>query len=89
MRWYRKAADQGLAQAEMSLGWMYDSGQGVAQDYSEGRCQTKCRRFLAMVDLDHEQPVPIFQQLTRGHPLGRDDVREIPAFAAQRRGSAS
>ena len=25
--------------------------------------------------LEHEQPVPIFQQLARGHPSGRDDVR--------------
>jgi ClpP class serine protease len=24
----------------------------------------------------HEQPVPIFQQLARGHPSGRDDVRQ-------------
>jgi hypothetical protein len=35
----------------------------------------------------HEQPVPIFQQLAGGHPSGRDNVREIPAVAAQRRGS--
>src|SRR6516165_6520850 len=35
-------------------------------------------RFLAMVDSDHEQPIPIFQQLARGHPVGRDDVRETP-----------
>jgi DDE domain len=28
--------------------------------------------------LGHDQPVPIFQQLARGHPSGRDDVREIP-----------
>ena len=26
-----------------------------------------------------EQSVPVFQQLARGHPFGRDDVREIPA----------
>jgi putative transposase len=26
----------------------------------------------------HEQPVPIFQQLARGHPSGRDDVRAVP-----------
>ena len=34
-----------------------------------------------------EQPVQIFQQFTGGHPPGRDDVRAIPAVAAQRRGS--
>src|SRR5271163_106710 len=41
---------------------------------------------LTVVGSGHE-PVPIFQQLARGHPSGRDDVRAIPAVAAQRRGS--
>ena len=30
--WYRKAADQGIAQAQSSLGRMYANGQGVPQD---------------------------------------------------------
>ena len=34
----------------------------------------------------HEQPVPLFQQLTRDNPSGGADVREVPAVAAQRRG---
>jgi putative transposase len=33
---------------------------------------------LRVVGMDHEQPVPIFQQLAGGHPPGCDDVREIP-----------
>src|SRR5580704_9521936 len=41
----------------------------------------------AVLVLGHEQPVPIFQQLARSHPSGRDDVRQIPAVAAHRRGS--
>jgi putative transposase len=44
---------------------------------------------LTVVGLGYEQPVPIFQQLAGGHPSCRDDVREIPAVAAQRRGSLS
>jgi hypothetical protein len=32
-RWYRKAAEQGNAVAQGSLGFMYWKGQGVAQDY--------------------------------------------------------
>jgi uncharacterized protein len=32
-RWFQKAADQGNAQAENSLGVMYENGQGVSQDY--------------------------------------------------------
>jgi hypothetical protein len=34
-RWYRKAADQGLADAQYNLGQMYRRGQGVARNYSE------------------------------------------------------
>jgi TPR repeat protein len=33
--WYRKAADQGLAEAQYNLGLDYDRGQGVTQDYSQ------------------------------------------------------
>ena len=35
MDWYRKAADQGSSQAQNSIGWLYQYGQGVAQDYGE------------------------------------------------------
>jgi len=41
----------------------------------------------AVVAWGHEQPVPVFQQLARSDPSGRDDVREIPAVAAQGVGS--
>ena len=32
--WYRKAADQGDADAQFYLGGMYDNGKGVPQDYA-------------------------------------------------------
>ena len=32
VKWYRKAADQGLAKAQFNLGVMYDSGNGVPKD---------------------------------------------------------
>jgi TPR repeat protein len=32
MRWYRKAAEQGVANAQNNLGLMYAEGKGVAQD---------------------------------------------------------
>lgn len=35
VRWYRKAADQGLAEAQCELAYMYRDGYGVAEDYSE------------------------------------------------------
>jgi TPR repeat protein len=34
-RWYRLAADQGLADAQSNLGQMYTLGNGVPQDYVE------------------------------------------------------
>ena len=39
---------------------------------------------LAVIASGHEQPISILQQLARGDPSGRDDVREISAVAAQR-----
>ncbi len=33
VNWYRRAAEQGLAEARSSLGYMYHTGRGVAQDY--------------------------------------------------------
>ena len=35
MRWYRLAADQGLAGAQSNLGFMYANGRGVPQDDAE------------------------------------------------------
>jgi len=33
--WYRKAAEQGVADAQCRLGAWYGTGQGVPQDYAE------------------------------------------------------
>jgi uncharacterized protein len=33
MKWYWKAAEQGLAVAQFSLGLMYPNGNGIPQDY--------------------------------------------------------
>jgi TPR repeat protein len=33
--WYRKSADQGDAEAQSDLGYMYAEGKGVPQDYTE------------------------------------------------------
>ena len=33
VKWFRLAADQGLASAQLSLGLMYDTGQGVPQNH--------------------------------------------------------
>jgi len=35
VKWYRKAAQAGVAEAMYALGYMYANGRGVAQDESE------------------------------------------------------
>jgi len=35
VKWYRKAAEQGYADAQSNLGWMYGNGKGVKQDDAE------------------------------------------------------
>jgi len=35
LKWYRKAADQGLAKAQFQLGLIYEQGLGVQQDSTE------------------------------------------------------
>ncbi|POR97032.1 tetratricopeptide repeat protein, partial [Haemophilus influenzae] len=32
VKWYRKAAEQGHADAQLNLGYMYEKGRGVKQD---------------------------------------------------------
>jgi TPR repeat protein len=35
LKWYRKAAEQGEANAQSNLGVMYHEGEGTARDYAE------------------------------------------------------
>jgi uncharacterized protein len=35
VNWYRQAADQGNADAQAGLGWMYCKGLGVTQDFAQ------------------------------------------------------
>ena len=35
VQWYRKAAEQGDAEAQDNLAFMYKNGQGVTQDYAQ------------------------------------------------------
>ena len=42
--WYRKAADRGNASAESNVGYYYEKGRAVAQDYSQARLVPQGRR---------------------------------------------
>jgi hypothetical protein len=35
IKWYKKAAEQGVTQAQNNLGWMYEHGQGVQLNFEE------------------------------------------------------
>ena len=37
MRWYRKATDEGYAEAEYNIGMLYANGQGVSRNLSQAR----------------------------------------------------
>jgi TPR repeat protein len=37
VKWYRKAAEQGVAEAQCNLGNMYINGEGVKQDLSKAK----------------------------------------------------
>ena len=50
LEWYRKAADQGYAVAQVILGWHYHTGEGVPQDDAEA-----VRWFRLATDQGHAQ----------------------------------
>jgi TPR repeat protein len=37
MNWYRKAADQGYADAQYKVGWFYENGSGVGKDNDQAK----------------------------------------------------
>jgi len=37
VKWYRKAADQGIAMAQNNLGWMYANGEGVLKSMTQAK----------------------------------------------------
>jgi TPR repeat protein len=50
VRWYHRAAEQGLAKAQCMLGLIYVNGRGVAQDNNAGTGITtegECRKTFA------------------------------------------
>ncbi len=51
VKWFRLAAEQGHANAQIALGTMYENGQGVPQDYVEAYAWYS----LATFDFANEQ----------------------------------
>jgi TPR repeat protein len=66
VKWYRLAADQGLAAAQLNLGFAYGTGRGVPQDYAEA---VKWYRLAAEQGLaDAQFNLGIMYKLGKGVP---------------------
>ena len=64
MIWYRKAAEQGDAFAQHNLGFMYENGRGVAQDYAEA--MRWYRKAAGQGDADAQFNLGVMYQEGRG-----------------------
>ena len=54
MTWFRKAADQGNAAGENNVGWFYEKGFGVTQNYAEAlNCWHMTRRAELQMGMPH------------------------------------
>ena len=73
LKWFRLAAEQGLAEAQNDLGYMYKEGQGVTQDYKEAlkwyrlaaeQGHAEARKKIKRLDLEPKPKAKVFSQST-------------------------
>lgn len=76
MRWYRQAADQGLAVGQFDVGRLYSEGLGAPQDYAEAM---KWFRLAALQGSAAAQ-VAIGHMYEDGHGAPRDYVEALRWF---------
>ena len=72
----------------LMLGGFGIVGSALRRSRQNGTVRATCAPTSCGVIVQHEEPVPLFQQLTGSDPARRYDVRQIPAVASERRGSA-
>ena len=86
VKWYRKAAEQGNAAAQFSLGWMYAKGFGVAQDDTESG--KWWRKAAEQGDANAQSNLGWMYQ--NGHGVVKDDAEAVKWFRkAAERGNAT
>jgi TPR repeat protein len=82
VKWLRKAADQGVAKAQLVLGVMYGKGEGVLQDkvttyawlnISAANGQEKAKKFK---DLAANEMTP--DQIAKAEALAKEMVKKNP-----------
>jgi TPR repeat protein len=73
MKWYLKAAEQGHAPAQNSLGFMYSKGQGVEKDYKEAAkwCQKAAEQGYAQAQFN------LGVMYSKGQGVGKDDSEAV------------
>jgi TPR repeat protein len=77
MKWYRKAADQGDADSQYSIGAMYDHGWGVKQDYAEA-----LKWFRKAGDQEYVPALDYLGTMYRdGHGVKQDNVQAYMCFS--------
>jgi hypothetical protein len=93
-KWYRKAAEQGNANAQHNLGNCYESGQGVPQNYDEAvkwfRKAANQRHPMAQANLGvmYEYGHGVLQDLVEAHKWFVLSVSGFLASEAKNRGIA-
>ena len=70
VKWYRKAAKQGNANAQFVLGWMYQQGFGVAKDDSEA-----VKWYWKVIEQGEKEGVAI--EVRRVAEMAKDNLRRI------------
>jgi TPR repeat protein len=76
VKWYRKAAEQGLARAQNNLGSMYKNGRGVSLDYVQA---AKWYRKAAEQNLAEAQ-YNLGKLYHSGHGVSQDYVHALMWF---------
>jgi len=74
--WFRKAAEQGLADAQYNLGVLYNSGQGVPQDYAQAALWS--RKAAEQGDADAQDSLGDLYHKGQGVP--QDDAQAATWF---------
>ena len=79
VKWYRKAAEQGYAKAQLSLGLAYGLGQGVPQDLAQAHMwfNLAASRYPPGEDRDRAVKNRDIAELGGGHALLGDLVAKM------------
>ena len=65
MQWYRKAADRGQPDAKIKMGYMYEHGIGVSQDYEAALQWYRKVADENLEDADNQAKVKQLERLIR------------------------